>query len=75
MKNSIIDILSTALTAVQTNEVMAVICCILTCISILLGIFIKIWNWYRQAKSDGVIKPEELEELKDIIDDTKNKLK
>ena len=63
------------LTAIQTDEVFRIVSLVLTCLSIALSIAYRVWTWWKKAKKDGKIEPEEIKELKDIIDDEKDKIK
>lgn len=78
MKDHYLDVAGNGLacifTAVQSDEVFKIISLILTCLSIALSIAYRVWVWYKKAKADGKIEPEEIKELKDIIDDEKDKI-
>lgn len=53
----------TIMTAIQANEVLQIIQAILTVIGLLITISYTIWKWYRKAKEDGKIEPQEVDEL------------
>ena len=57
------------LTALQTEEVFRIISLILTITATLLSIALTIWTWWKKAKMDGKITPEEVEELKNQLED------
>ena len=67
----------TILTISQTNEVFQIVQIILTCISTLIVMAFTIWKWYKKAKEDGVITPDEIDEVIDELkgekDNGKNK--
>ena len=73
MKHENLDVATTTLsgilTAVQTDEVFKWISFVLTLLSALLGIIYRIWHWYKEAKEDGKITPDEIEDLGGIIND------
>ena len=59
-------------TAVQQNQILQTISFILTSVSVIITIAFTIYNWYRKAKADGKITPDE---IKDLHDDLKDVLK
>lgn len=61
-------------TAIQSDEVFKIISLVLTCLSIALSIAYRVWVWYKKAKKDGKIDPEEIKDLQDIIEDEKDKI-
>lgn len=61
-------------TAIQTESIFRIISLILTIIATLLSILISCYTWYKKAKADGKITPEELEELKKKIEEEKEKI-
>lgn len=61
-------------TAIQQNEVFQWISLGLTIFSVILSICYTIYKWYKKAHQDGVVTPEELEELADEIGNMKDKL-
>ena len=62
-------------TAIQTEDVFRIISLILTIFATLLSIALTIWTWWNKAKKDGIITPEEVKELKDKIEEERDKLK
>lgn len=60
------------LAAIQQNEVLQIIEFVLSAILTLVILIYRIWHWWREAKKDGKITEEELNELGEIIEDTKN---
>lgn len=56
------------LTFLQTIETFQIIQGILSIIALLVTIGYTIWKWYKNAKKDGKISPDEVE---DLIDDIK----
>lgn len=59
--------ISTILTVAQTNEIFQLIQIILTSIAVLVSLAYTIWKWYRNAKKDGKITSNEVDELFDDI--------
>ena len=57
------------LTAVQTDQVFQYISLGLTILSTLVAIAYTIWKWWKKAKADGQITPDE---VNDLVDDVKN---
>lgn len=57
-----------------TQEILNVILTILSIVSIIISLALSIINWWKKAKSDGKIDTEEISELKDIIDKTKEEI-
>ena len=57
------------LTAVQTNEVLQIVELILSILTTLFILGVNIWTWWKKAKMDGKITPEEVEELKNQLED------
>ena len=70
----ICDAIGVGLTAIQTEEAFKIISLILTIIATLLSIALTIWTWWKKAKIDGKITPEELEELKKKLEEERDKL-
>lgn len=58
-------------TLIQANETLQLIQFIASIIVSLLTILFIIWKWYKKAKEDGKIEPNEVE---DLIDDIKDEL-
>ena len=61
--------ISTYLTITQTNEVFQLIQLILSILAFLVTILFTIWKWYKNAKKDGKITIDEVEELFDNLED------
>ena len=55
--------ISTVLTISQTNEVFQLIQIILTSIAVLVSIAYTIWKWRKNAKKDGKITSDEVDDL------------
>ena len=62
-------------TATQTNEVLQTISIVLTIIGTLLTITMAILNWWKNAKKDGKIDSDEIQEGIKIISDGVDALK
>lgn len=65
-------------TATQTNQTMQTINLIITIVVGVVTLAYTIFKWYRKAKEDGKITPDEIEDLvdevTDVVSDTKDKL-
>lgn len=59
------------LSAVQTNEILQIISFALSIATSAIIIFFKLWAWWKKAKADGKITKEEIDELHDIIDESR----
>lgn len=59
--------LETVLAVSQTNEILQTIQIILAIITFLVTIGYTIWKWYKNAKKDGKITKDEVEDLVDEI--------
>ena len=80
MKNELIGggigtLLSATGTAIQPNEVLQTISLIITIIGGLITIVFAVITWYKNAKKDGKIDKEEVEELIDIVQDGTENIK
>lgn len=64
--------ISTVLTITQTNEVFQTVQLIFSILAFLVTIAYTCWKWYKKAKQDGKITPEEVE---DLFDNLKNNIK
>ena len=62
------------LTVAQTNEVFQLVELILSIATTLFILGVNIYAWYKKAKADGKVDEEEIEELKEIVKDGKEKL-
>ena len=70
--NYLADAVAVVMTATQTNETFQIISLVLTIIATLFSIIltgIRLVFWYKDAKADGKITKEEVDEAKSIIDD------
>lgn len=61
-------------TAIQTNEVFQIISLILTILSILVSLAFTFYKWYKEAKSDGEITPDEIKEILEEGGETANQI-
>ena len=68
-----LDGLGGILTAVQTQEAFQIISLIFTIIATMVSIVFTIWKWWKSAKADGKITPEEVNDLIIKIDDIRGK--
>ena len=59
------------LAAVQQNEILQIISFALSTVTSVIIIAFKIWAWWKKAKADGKISKEEIDELHDIIDESR----
>lgn len=60
------------LAAIQQNEVLQIIEFVFSAVLTIVILVYRIWHWWKEAKKDGKITEEELNELGEIIEDTKN---
>lgn len=67
-------IFNSVMTAIQSEDILRMICLILTAISTLISIITSIMLWYKKAKADGKITIDELEELKNISEEGKKQI-
>ena len=82
MKNEVIGLIGGSIgtsvsatgTAIQPNEVLQTISLIITIIGGLITISFAIYGWYKRATADGKIDKEEVDELKDILQDGNEKI-
>ena len=68
-KELICDSVAILSTAIQPDRTLQIISMILTILSLILSLIIKLRNWYRQAKADKKITKEELNEAVEITKD------
>ena len=54
-------------TALQTSEIFSYISLGITILSSVVCLAYRIWKWYKDAKKDGKITPEEIDTLVDVI--------
>lgn len=72
MKSWIAETLNVAqyvLVVLQQNETLQVIECVVSVITSIILIAFRIWRWHKEAKADGKITKEEIEEGAKIIED------
>ena len=72
--NWLADGVAVVMTATQTNEVFQIISLVITIIATLFSAILtglRLVDWYKEAKKDGKITKEEVDEAKSIIDDFK----
>lgn len=77
MKNSyglnwLADGVAVIMTAIQTNEVFQIISLVCTIVATLFSIAltgVRLFYWFKEAKKDGKITQEEVDEANKIIDD------
>lgn len=70
--NYLADGVAVVFTATQTNEVFQMISLILTIVATLFSVVltaVRLFHWYKEAKKDGKITKEEVDEAKKIIED------
>ncbi|MBQ7802982.1 hypothetical protein IJ380_03975, partial [Candidatus Saccharibacteria bacterium] len=64
--------------AIQTNEILSIISWAITILASVVSLAYTFYKWYKKAKADGKIDPDELEEgieiAKDGIDDISKKI-
>ena len=68
-KELVCDSVAILSTAIQPDRTLQIISMILTILSLILSLIIKLRNWYRQAKADKKITKEELNEAVEITKD------
>ena len=59
------------LSAIQQNEVLQIISFVLSSITSIVIIFLRLWSWWKDAKKDGKIEKEEIDEAINIIEDSR----
>ena len=57
------------LAVIQSNEVFQIISFVLSVMTSLIIIGYKVWAWWREAKKDGKITKDEIQQLGDSISD------
>ena len=63
------------LAAIQSNEILQWIEFGLSIAVSVVLLAYRIWKWYREAKKDGKITPEEIKDLADTIEESKEDFK
>ena len=61
--------LTYVLAAIQSNEVLQYIEFGLSILLTIVILTYRVWKWYKEAKKDGKITKEEIDELGEIIED------
>ena len=69
------SIMSATGTALQTNEVLQTISLLLTIVGTLITITMALINWWKNAKKDGKIDSDEIQDAVDIIKDGVDSIK
>ena len=59
------------LAAIQSNEILQIISFVLSTITSIVIIALRLWAWYKKAKADGKIEKEEIDEAIDIVESSK----
>lgn len=54
-------------TVTQTEKVFQIISLVLTCLSIAFSIAFTLYKWFKEAKKDGKIDKEEIDEAIDVV--------
>ena len=62
-------------TGLQTNELLQTISLVLTILGTLITIIMAIYNWWRNAKKDGKITEDEIEDGLNLLNNGIDKLK
>lgn len=65
------NVFAYVLTALQTNEIFQLAELILSVVLTVLLIAFRLWKWFKEAKKDGEITSDEIQEAIDIIEDGK----
>ena len=58
----------TILTGTLAQDIMQIILLVIGVASALFSLFVNIYTWWKKAKQDGKITQEEVDELKEIVD-------
>lgn len=69
------SIMSAVGTGLQTNEILQTISLILTILGTLITITMALINWWKNAKKDGKIDSDEIQDAVDIIKDGVDSIK
>jgi len=62
------------LTMIQANQVFQVIELVLAVATSLVILAHRIWSWFKEAKEDGKITKDEMDQLYDIVEDGKEEI-
>lgn len=65
------NVVTYVLSTIQTNEVLQIIEFIMSVVLTIVILVYRIWHWWREAKKDGKITEDEIDQLGEIIEDTK----
>lgn len=57
-----------------TQEVVQIIYYVLGCLALIFSLSFTIYKWYKSAKADGKITFDEIEDLKDKVEEELNKI-
>lgn len=57
----------------QPDEVLRIVSLILTCLSVLISVAFTVYKWYKEAKRDGKIDADEVDDLVNKIKDNIDK--
>ena len=63
--------LTYVLSVTQANEILQIVSFVFSIITSCLIVGLKLWGWWKEAKKDGKITKEEIDEAIDIVDDFK----
>ena len=64
--------LTYVMATIQSNEILQIVEFVMSAILTIVILAYKIWHWWREAKKDGKIDADEIDELGKIIDETKD---
>lgn len=68
------NVITYVLAAIQTNEVLQIIEFVMSVVLTLVILAYRVWHWWKEAKKDGKISEDEIDELGKIIEEeTKDK--
>lgn len=73
--NAIFNSFAIVGTLIQTEHIFQIISLVLTCVSVLVSLILSLKKWYKQAKSDGHIDSDEIDEALSEIDKATNEIK
>ena len=71
----IVNVLQYVMAGIETNEVYQLIELILSIITSVVLLALRIWAWYKDAKKDGKITSKEIEKLYKDVDETSQEIK
>lgn len=72
--SNVLGIVGGVLAQSVTNEILDSILMVMSILSILVSLVLSLVTWIKNAKKDNEITPEEVEELSNIINKTKDRL-